>query len=101
LRLGRLDEAERLLLACRAVFEAEDDLASLGKVLGALADLEDKRGHPDDAIGFAQAALRYAYATGDPDMVAASHHNFATALERTGKDPAAALAHRLAGALIS
>lgn len=101
LRLGRLDEAERLLLACRAVFEDEGDLASLGKVLGAFADLEDKRGHPDDAIGFARAALRYAYATGDPDVVAASHHNLATPLERTGKDPAAALAHRLAGALIS
>jgi hypothetical protein len=44
LELGRSADARALLLECRAVFEAERDVAALGKVYGALATLEDKAG---------------------------------------------------------
>ena len=41
LRLGRIDQARALLLDCRDVFEDAHDTAELGKVLTALADVED------------------------------------------------------------
>jgi hypothetical protein len=53
-------------------------------VFGALANLEDRLDHQRDAIGMAQAALRYGYAAGDPDGVAARHHNLASYLARAG-----------------
>ena len=39
LRLGRLDEAERVLLSCQQVFEDHNDLQMLAKTLGARANL--------------------------------------------------------------
>jgi hypothetical protein len=42
LRLNRYDEVGRLLHHCRDVFEHENSIKMLGKVFGALADLEDK-----------------------------------------------------------
>jgi hypothetical protein len=100
LRLGEVDEAERLLLACRDVFEAEGDLARLGKTLGALADLEAERDHSGEAIRLQQTALRYSYAVPDPEMIGISHHNLASYLGQSGRDVALVVAHRLAAALI-
>jgi tetratricopeptide (TPR) repeat protein len=101
LRLGRLQDARVLLQGCRAVFQAEGAVADLGRVFSALADLEDKLGHQQDAIAMEQAALRYKYAAGDPDSVAISHHNLANYLRRAGGEPALVVAHRLAAALLS
>jgi tetratricopeptide (TPR) repeat protein len=100
LELGRLEEARAVLHGCRAVYQAEGALLELGRVLGALADLEARLGHQQDAIGMAQTALRYSYAAGDPDNVPSSHFNLANYLRRAGGDPKLVVAHRLAAALL-
>jgi hypothetical protein len=100
MELGDLAAAERLLLACRQVFEAEGDLGPLGKTLSALASVEATRGHLAEATRLQQIALRYTYAVTDPEAIAASHHSLASTLKRPGRDLAVVLAHRLAAALI-
>jgi hypothetical protein len=100
LRLGELDEAERLLEACREVFEAERDLGRLGKTFLAQADLEYRRGHPSEAIRLQQTGLRYAYAAVDAEGIAGAHLNLATYLRLAGRDPAMVLAHGLASAFV-
>ena len=99
IRLGRLDDAEQLLARCQQVFEDNDDLAELGKVLTARADLEDERGNLAGALTFQQTGIRYSYLRRDLDM-AGDHHNLANYLWKAGSDPAAQRAHRLAAALI-
>jgi tetratricopeptide (TPR) repeat protein len=101
LRLDRLRDVEGLLLACRKVFQAEGDVRLLGRVLSALAHLEDTRNYVDDAISLEQTALRYAYAAGDPQGIAVSHFKLARYLERAEQAPAAVLSHRLGAALLS
>ncbi|MEU0557444.1 hypothetical protein [Dactylosporangium sp. NPDC006015] len=101
IRLGRLDDAEELLLSCQQVFEQHQDIPGLATVLSARADLADKRGHRGEAISLEHAALRLKYTYPDPDAVAVSHHNLANYLRWTGADPAGQLAHRLAAAIIS
>ena len=100
LRLHRYDDARALLLSCRAVFEDERDIEMLGKVYGALADLEDKTGGRAAAVRFEEVALGYSYQAGEPENCAISHNNLANYLERQGADPATVLAHRLAAATI-
>ena len=100
LRLERYPEVRELLLACRRTFEAASDLEMLGKVFSALAELEDKLGHHGEAIPYEQTALRYKYHAREPVSCAVSHFNLAVYLRRSGEDPRAALAHRLAAALI-
>jgi tetratricopeptide (TPR) repeat protein len=100
LRLGRYGEAHALLHACRAVFEREGDVAGLGKVFSALADLEDKLGHRGQAIAFQETALRYTYLSGDPEDCAIGHFNLSIWLKRAGAEPKTCLAHRLAAGVI-
>jgi len=61
LRLDRPVEARDLLIWCRAVAEANNNIPSLGKILSALADVEDTLGRPDRAIDLATDALRFRY----------------------------------------
>ncbi|MGH8902231.1 MAG: CHAT domain-containing protein [Egibacteraceae bacterium] len=100
LRLGRLGEARALLLDCRQVFEDAHDLPMLGKVLSALADVEDRLGRTGSAVRLVQDALRLSYAAGDPGGVAVSHFNLANYLQRGGRDAGVVVAHRLACAVI-
>ncbi|MGH8904948.1 MAG: CHAT domain-containing protein [Egibacteraceae bacterium] len=100
LRLGRINDAKKLLLDCRAVFEQEKAIGSHGQVVGALADVEDRLGHRDAAVRLQQDALRYAYAATDPEPIAGIHQNLASYLRGADADPAVALAHRLASAII-
>jgi hypothetical protein len=100
LRLGRFTEARTLLLECRSVFESERYLAGLGLVYSALADLEDNTGGRAQAVRFEEVALSYKYQTGDPESCAVSHNNLSGYVERSRGDSTAALAHRLADALI-
>ena len=100
LRLQHHAEASALLENCRATFAMENAVVDLGRVFGALADLEDNLNHRDRAIDLLQKALRYNYLAGDPEDCAVSHFNLANYLMRTGGPPAVALAHRLAAALI-
>jgi hypothetical protein len=98
LRLGRLDECERLLLNCQQVFEDHGDIPNLGKILSCRADLAQERGRVQDAIRLEHASLRLEYTNPDPDPIASSHHNLANYLAKAGADPVVRLAHRLASA---
>jgi hypothetical protein len=99
LGLGRLDDAVALLITCREIFERAHDIQALGKVLGALADAEDKRNHGEVAIGLERDALRYLYLAAETDSIQVSHHNLGNYLRGAGQ-PRAALAHHLASALL-
>jgi tetratricopeptide (TPR) repeat protein len=98
--LGQLDEAEALLRECQQVFEDYQDVAALGRVLTARANLASRRGHHAAAITFDKAALRLTYAQPDPRALAIAHACLANHLARAGTDPSGRLAHRLAAALI-
>jgi hypothetical protein len=74
---------------------------NLGKTLGALADIEDARGHRDAAIPLQRDALRYSYLARDVDGIAVSYHNLGNYLNLYARQPTPALACHLAAALIS
>jgi tetratricopeptide (TPR) repeat protein len=99
LEIGRLEEAEALLLACKKMVEDEHDIEGLGSVFSALAELKDKLGHWEDAIRLRKEALRLSYVINDPDYIASRHFNLATSLQRMRKD-AVAVAHRLVSTMI-
>ncbi|HET9658148.1 MAG TPA: hypothetical protein VFP72_22535 [Kineosporiaceae bacterium] len=100
IELGRYGDADRLLHDCQRIDEEAGDTDQLGKVFSARADLEDARGHHDDAVRLERQALRYKYVRPDPRSIGGSHHNFAIYLTRLGGDPAEQRAHRLAAALL-
>ncbi|SFN88843.1 AAA ATPase domain-containing protein [Geodermatophilus obscurus] len=100
LRLGRLPDADRLLLHCQNQFEQAGDTRPLGAVLSARADLADKQGHREAAVRLAEIALRYHYAAGGTHAIAIGHHNLANYRQRTGTAPGVWLAHRLAVTLL-
>jgi hypothetical protein len=100
IRLGRHDDADRLLRDCQQAFEDSGDIDHLGKVFGARAELEASRGHHHDAVRLQRQALRYSYLRPDPRGIVASHHNLANYLTATGGDPGEQRSHRLAAALL-
>ncbi|GGL94346.1 hypothetical protein GCM10010129_42850 [Streptomyces fumigatiscleroticus] len=100
LRLGRAEEALRLLEPCREAFEAAGDDLLLGEVFGALATVEDARGRGEVALARGRDCLRYAYRAGAPATIAVSHANFGSYLHAHARDGAGASAHHLAGALL-
>ncbi|MEU8606727.1 CHAT domain-containing protein [Actinoplanes sp. NPDC048791] len=100
LRLGRVGEARTLLQRCRTVFAADHNVTALGKVLSALADLEDELGHGGPAIELCKDALRLGYTADDPDGIQVSHANLAIYLNRYGGEQQQVWAHRLATAVI-
>lgn len=104
LALDREDDAERLLLKCRAIFEGVDDVEGLdteglGKALGAVSDLDDDYGRGGTVIRTQRGALRYSYRTRDVQGIQTAHHNLGRYLAWYADD-AAGLAHLLAAALI-
>ncbi|MGW1713158.1 CHAT domain-containing protein [Streptomyces sp. NPDC002156] len=101
LRLGRTEDALRLLDECRQVFEDAGDFLSLGEVFGALANVADARGHGEVAIARERDSLRYAYRAGVPPVVAVGHANLGTYLHSHARDAAGAVAHHLAAALLA
>ena len=100
IRLGRFDDAERLLAHCQQVFETYDDLDQLGNIFAARADLASTQGDHAGAVRFGQTAIRYFYLRREARDTSTSHHNLASSLSDAGSDPAAQRAHRLAAALI-
>ncbi|MGH3669383.1 MAG: hypothetical protein ACRDSH_01925, partial [Pseudonocardiaceae bacterium] len=100
LRLGRTDEAEQVLRACREVFEAVGDITSLPKIYAAYADLERLRGHLEDALTLQRTALRLAYVSPEPRALAAFHDGLAFYLRGVTELSAEQRAHRLASALL-
>jgi hypothetical protein len=100
IRLGRLDEAGRLLRECQQVFEDHHDTPMLARVLGTRASVEDASGRAGAAADLARTALRLCYSRPDPRDIATSHNNLVNYLRETGGDQAGQRAHRLAAALI-
>jgi hypothetical protein len=101
-RSGRAAEARELLIGCRAAYEEAQDLGGLGKILSALADVEDELGHLERAVDLEREALRFKYASADPEAVGVSHHNLANYLQRGGgAEPGLVGAHRIAASVIA
>jgi len=100
LRLGRTDEALRLLLDCRQVFQGARDTGMLGRTLSALAETEHARGHSDAAFSLERDALRFRYLAGDVTGIAVSYHNLGSNLRVHARQLATALASHLAAAVI-
>jgi hypothetical protein len=101
IELGRLDEAAGLIDECRTEFERGESTRLIGEALAAVADLDAARGDHHSAAVEEAAALRYRYLEMQPDACASGHARLAAHLARTGEDPAAVGAHRLAAALIT
>jgi tetratricopeptide (TPR) repeat protein len=99
MQLGRLADAERILLKTQQAFEDQDD-PQLHVVLTARALLEDTRRRPQQALELQRTAMRLAYVRPKPRDIAISHNNLARYLQKTRADPAAARAHLLAAALL-
>ncbi|SCE98256.1 CHAT domain-containing protein [Micromonospora purpureochromogenes] len=99
--LGRLDQAEDLLLSCQQIFEGHNDVGGLQKVLAARGNLAYRQRLYERSVVLQQAALRYGYLRPDPHEIAAGHHNLAVALAATDGEPAQQLAHFLASAVLS
>ncbi len=85
IRLGRLEDADRLLAHCQQVFEDHNDLDQLANVFTARASLENARGNVAGALVFERTAIRYAYLRREPEDVAIDHHNLAVPREREPK----------------
>jgi len=100
MRLGRLDEAARLLAECQRVFEDYADTAGLAAVLSARANLEASLGHWSTAADLERAALRLCYVRPEPERIAISHFNLANYLGPLDGDRAVQRAHLLAATLI-
>jgi tetratricopeptide (TPR) repeat protein len=100
IELGRLADAERILLETQQVYEDQDDIAGLQQVLNARAVLEDTRGRSPQALELERTAIRLGYVRPEPAHIANSHHNLAHYLQNMGVDPETARAHRLAAALL-
>ena len=100
MRLGRLADAERILLETQQAYEDQNDIAGLQRVLTSRAILEGRRGRRQQALELQRTAIRLAYVRPKPEDIAISHHEIASCLQITGSDLAAARAHRLAAALL-
>jgi hypothetical protein len=100
LDLGRFEEAERVLLACQQVYEAEQDITRLGRTLGARAHLASRRGHHHDAAALQRTRIRLGYIQPQPRDLAGAHHNLGFYLVADGGDPAEVIGHQLAAALL-
>jgi len=95
LSLGRLDEAQRELEQCLEVFQTAGDTANRSKTLSALADLFNRKGDLQQAIGLERGALALCNTLPDPVDRGMSHHNLCNYLERAGLATHAAV-HELA-----
>jgi hypothetical protein len=100
LRLGRTGEALDLLLSCREAFQDARDIEMLGSTLGALAQVEDERGHGDAAVQLARDALRYEYVGGNVRDIATTYDTLGTYLHLHARQTAAGLACHLIAALL-
>ena len=99
-RVGELDEAERLLNSLREFFERTRDVRGLGEVFTGLATVESTRRHEEVAASLSKQALRYNYAAGDVSSITANHNNLGNHLRNDHHAWNSALAHHLAAALL-
>jgi hypothetical protein len=95
LELGRLEEAERVLEGCLAVFRRVGDLSGEGMVLSVLASSWNKREDPEQAAGLERQALAVHNRLSDLATRSISHYQLANYLDRLGLAEEAAR-HQLA-----
>ena len=100
IELGRMADAERILLETQKAFEDQNDITGLQKVLTVRATLENRRGRPQQALEFQRTAIRLAYVRPEPRYIAISHYQLANRLKAAGADFAETRAQRLAAALL-
>ncbi|HEX4830849.1 MAG TPA: tetratricopeptide repeat protein [Trebonia sp.] len=100
LELGRIDEARELLAQCGRVFRETGDSEGLGRVTGALAQVESRSGAHDAALSLARDALRYAYRAGEVQAIAAGYYGLGGYLRPAGQ-PGESLDCYLLSALIA
>jgi tetratricopeptide (TPR) repeat protein len=99
MELGRLADAERLLLEVQQAYEDQGDIDRLQQVLSTRALLEDTRRRPQQALELERTAIRLTYIRPVPRDIAISHYQLALYLRTAGSD-AAARAHLLAAVLL-
>lgn len=95
-QLGRLDEAQRTLEECLAVFREADDLGIHSNTLSALADIWNVRGDIEQAIALERRALSITNRLDDPADRAISHGNLSKYLDDSGRLEESAV-HMLVG----
>ena len=95
LRLGQLDEAQRVLEGCLSVFRSAGAVANEARCLSALADLWDERGEIGEAIALERVALDVRNTLPDPGDRAMSHGNLSNYYRRAGQH-VESLSHDLA-----
>jgi tetratricopeptide (TPR) repeat protein len=100
IRLGRLDEAQRLLSECQDVAEEHADTAMLTKILSTRAVVAKEMGYWQAAADLERAALRLCYTRPEAEDIAISHHNLASYLMKLDEDRTGRRAHWLAAGLI-
>jgi len=98
LGLKRYDQALKLIIACREVFERERSVDMLSCVFTALAIWANRLGQKDQGISFGKTALLYSYLFGDPEKISNNHYNLAIFFREN--DSQSALDHRLAATVI-
>ena len=100
MELGRLADAERILLETQQAYEEQGDITRLPQVLVTRAILENRRGRLQQARELMRTAIRLVYVQPVPRDIAISHYQLALYLDMAGSDRAAPRAHRLAAALL-
>ena len=100
LRLGHVDEAMALLQDCLRAFQDAHDTGAIGSAFGALADIEDQRGHAQAALQLQRDSLRHNYLSGDVPSIAIGYHNLGNYLPRPAGQYAQAFASHLAATLL-
>jgi tetratricopeptide (TPR) repeat protein len=85
LRLGRLDEAQRLLEGCLAVYRDADDLTRQARALSALGSVWAQRGDLAKAVDLERQALAVRNRLPDPAGRAISHLNLSNYLDEMGQ----------------
>jgi hypothetical protein len=100
LGLGRNDEAFAVVQGCKAAAEQDQDIEMLGVTFGALAEVEDARGHQEVAAERCKDSLRYLYMVGNPTDVAGGHARLGNYTGRGGVSHPSAVTQFLAAALL-
>jgi tetratricopeptide (TPR) repeat protein len=100
LSLGRTDEALAVVQECKAAAEQDRDIEMLGVTFGALAEVEDARGHREVAAERCKDSLRFMYTTGNPTDIAGGHARLGNYIGRSGVAHASAVTQFLAAALL-
>ncbi|MEU1755638.1 CHAT domain-containing protein [Micromonospora matsumotoense] len=101
IRLGRCDEARKVLDYCQRVFAGDGDQLRLSRVFGTRALLASAQNDHVEAAALERTALRLSYHQPFAGDVATGHLMLGNHLAKLGTDPAGQLAHHLAAALLT